>query len=214
MKACAKEVFGSDSLNGKKIAVQGAGNVARYLCDHLAKESAKIIVSDIFEDKVKSVVDATGATPIDPEKIYEADADIFAPCALGGIVNDDTIPKFKFKIIAGGANNQLLDEHKHAEILLKKGILYAPDYAINAGGLINVSNEFEGYNQERALKQAETIYQRIQQIISISKERKITTQDAASRLAEDRIRSISQVKQIYAGSSNFTGRLGETATRR
>ncbi len=214
MKACAKEVFGSDSLEGKKIAVQGAGNVARYLCDHLAKENAVIMVSDIFEEKAKSVADATGAHVIDPEKIYEIDADIFAPCALGGIVNDDTIPKFKFKVIAGGANNQLLDENKHAEVLLKKGILYAPDYAINAGGLINVSNEFEGYNQERALKQAETIYQRIQQVITISKERKITTQEASSRLAEDRIRAIGQVKQIYAGYSTFSGRLGETATRR
>jgi len=214
MKACAQEIFGSDSLEGKKIAVQGAGSVARFLCDHLAKENAEILVCDIYEDKVKAIVDATGAKAIDHEKIYEVDADIFAPCALGGIVNDDTIPKFKFKIIAGGANNQLLEEHKHAEVLLKEGILYAPDYAINAGGLINVSNEFEGYNQERALRQAETIYQRIQQIITISKERNITTQDAASRLAEDRIRSISQVKQIYSGTSNFSGRLGETATRR
>jgi len=214
MKACAKEIFGDDSLEGKTVAVQGAGNVSKYLCEHLAKEGSKILVSDIYEDKVKSVVNATGAQPIDPEEIYEADAEIFAPCALGGIVNDDTIPKFKFKIIAGGANNQLLDENKHADVVRKAGILYAPDYAINAGGLINVSNEFEGYNQERALKQAETIYYRIQQILTISKERNITTHEAASRLAEDRIRAISQVKQIYAGSSTFTGRLGETATRR
>jgi len=214
MKACAKEIYGDDSLEGKTIAVQGAGNVAKYLCEHLAKENANILVSDIYEDKVKEVAKQTGAQPIDSEAIYEADADIFAPCALGGIINDDTIPKFKFKIIAGGANNQLLDENKHADVLRKENILYAPDYAINAGGLINVSNEFEGYNQDRALKQAETIYQRIQQILTISKERNITTHEAASRLAEDRIRAISQVKQIYAGSSTFSGRLGETATRR
>jgi leucine dehydrogenase len=214
MKACAHEVFGNDSLKGKKIAVQGAGNVARYLCQHLQKEGAHILVCDIYPEKVKAVADATGAEVIDPEKIYDADADIFAPCALGGIINDETLKKFKFKIIAGGANNQLLDENKHAKALQEKGILYAPDYAINAGGLINVANEFEGYNQERALNQAETIYTRIQQILSISKEHKITTHEAASRLAEDRIRSISQVKQIYAGASNFTGRLSETATRR
>lgn len=214
MKACAKEVYGSDSLEGKKIAVQGAGNVARYLVEHLAKENADIMICDIYEEKAKEVANRTGAKVIEPDSIYEVDADIFAPCALGGIINDETIPKMKFKIIAGGANNQLLDETKHAKVLQEKGILYAPDYAINAGGLINVSNEFEGYNQERALKQAETIYTRIQQIIAISKERNLTTHDAASRLAEDRIRSISQVKQIYAGASTFTGRLGETATRR
>jgi leucine dehydrogenase len=214
IKACAQEVYGSDSLKGKKIAVQGAGHVAGYLCDHLIKEGAQLFISDIYEDKVKNVISKTGGKRIDPDKIYEVDAEIFAPCALGGIVNDDTIPKFKFRIIAGGANNQLLDENKHAKVLMEKGILYAPDYAINAGGLINVANEFEGYNQERALNQAETIYDRIKQIITIAKEHKITTHEAASRLAEDRIRAISQVKQIYAGKSTFTGRLSETATRR
>jgi leucine dehydrogenase len=214
IKACAQEVYGSDSLKGKKIAVQGAGHVASYLCDHLAKEGAELFISDIFADKVKKVVSRTGGTQVHPDKIYEVDADIFAPCALGGIINDDTIPKFKFKIIAGGANNQLLDENKHANVLLDAGILYAPDYAINAGGLINVANEFEGYNQERALNQAETIFDRIKQIITIAKEHNITTHEAASRLAEDRIRAISQVKQIYAGNSTFSGRLSETATRR
>jgi leucine dehydrogenase len=214
IKACVHEVFGNDSLQGKKIAVQGAGSVGSYLVQHLVKEGATVVVSDIFEERVKEVVKNSGAEGIHPDKIYEVDADIFAPCALGGIINDDTIPKFKCKIIAGGANNQLLEEKKHAPILKEKGILYAPDYAINAGGLINVANELEGYNQERALNQASTIYKRIQQIITISKEHNITTHEAASRLAEDRIRAISQVKQIYAGSSTFTGRLGETALKR
>ncbi len=214
IKACAQVVYGNDSLKGKKIAVQGAGHVASYLCDHLTKEGAEIFISDIYTEKVKEVVSRTGAKAVDAEKIYEVEADIFAPCALGGIINDDTIPKFRFKIIAGGANNQLLDENKHAHVLVDKGILYAPDYAINAGGLINVANEFEGYNQERALNQAETIYTRIKQIITIANEHKITTHEAASRLAEDRIRAISHVKQIYAGKSTFTGRLSETATRR
>ncbi len=209
MKASMKELTGNDSLANKKVAVQGAGHVAQYVCDHLAKEGAKVYISDIYPDKAKRVAHTVKAEVVAPEKIYEVNADVFCPCALGAIVNDETIPKLKFKIIAGGANNQLADEHKHGHMLIEKGILYAPDYAINAGGLINVSNELEGYSQERALKQAEGIYDTMLKIYSISKKENVPTYEASNRLAEQRINAISRIKTIYAGKSQFVGRLGE-----
>jgi leucine dehydrogenase len=209
MKACMKVLTGSDSLTGKKVAVQGAGHVAQYVCDHLAKEGAKIFLSDIFPDKVQRVAEKSKAEIVGPNSIYEVDADVFCPCALGAIVNDETIPKFKFNIIAGGANNQLADEQRHGRMLIERGILYAPDYAINAGGLINVYNELEGYSQERALQQAKGIYDTILKIFAIAKNENIPTYEASNRLAEQRITSISRMKTIYAGKSSFVGRLGE-----
>ncbi len=209
LKACMKELTGNDSLKGKKVAVQGAGHVAQFVCDHLAKEGAKIFVSDIYEEKVKRVAEKTKAEIVPPDQIYDVSADVFCPCALGAIVNDETIPRFKFRIIAGGANNQLADEQKHGRMLMEKGILYAPDYAINAGGLINVYNELEGYSQERALQQAKGIYDTILKIFAISKRESIPTYEASNRLAEQRIHSISRMKTIYAGKSSFVGRLGE-----
>jgi leucine dehydrogenase len=209
MKACARQVYGSDSLKGKKVAVQGAGSVASYLCEHLAREGARIVVSDIYEEKARRLARRVRATVVKPERIYDANVDIFAPCALGGILNDETIPRLKCAIVAGGANNQLQNEKKHMGMLIERKILYAPDYAINAGGLINVANELEGYREDRALKQADGIYDTLRQIFDIAKLEKISTSEAANRLAESRIKAISPIKQIYAGSSHFAGRLGE-----
>lgn len=209
MKAAMKELTGSDSLRGKSISVQGAGHVASYLCDHLAKEGAKISVTDIYQDKVKAIVEKTKAKYVPPEKIYDVPADIFCPCALGAIINDKTLPRLKVKIIAGGANNQLADERKHGPMLVKRGIIYAPDYAINAGGLMSVANELEGYAGERALKQAEGIYDTILRIFEISKKQKIPTYEASNRLAEERIASISHIHNLYAGRSMYDGRLGD-----
>jgi leucine dehydrogenase len=209
IKACMKDLTGSDSLKGRKVAVQGAGHVAEYVCGHLAKEGAAVSVSDIYPEKAKRLAELTAATVVAADAIYDVDADIFCPCALGAIVNDDTIPRFKFRIIAGGANNQLADEAKHGRMLIERGIMYAPDYAINAGGLINVYNELEGYSQERAMKQAEGIYDTILRIFATAKREGIPTYEASNRLAEDRIRSIGRIRTIYAGKSEFTGRLGE-----
>jgi leucine dehydrogenase len=211
MKASMKELTGNDSLAGKKVAVQGAGHVAEFVCSHLQKEGARIAVSDIYPEKAERVAAATGAEVVPPEKIYDVDADIFCPCALGAIVNDETIPRFKFRIIAGGANNQLADESRHGQMLIDRGILYAPDYAINAGGLINVYNELEGYSQERALKQAEGIYDTILSIYGIARRDRVPTYEASNRLAEQRISAIGRIRTIYAGKSDFSGRLGEHA---
>lgn len=152
MKRTAREAFGSDVLAGKKVAVQGVGNVAFALCGMLAEEGAELVVTDINEEAVARAVKAYGATAVKPDEIYEVDADIFAPCALGGILNDDTIPKLKFKVVCGSANNQLLDIKRHGEMLHERGILYAPDYIVNAGGVINVADELLTYNEDRAKK--------------------------------------------------------------
>lgn len=209
MKACMKELTGNDSLKGKVVAVQGAGHVASFVCEHLAHEGAKLYVTDIYEKKAKELCEKHKAFYVVPEKIYDVDADVFCPCALGAIINDDTLKRLKVKIIAGGANNQLADEKKHAAALVERGILYAPDYAINAGGLINVANELEGYSRERALKQAEEIYTTITKIFSIAKSEGIPTSQASDRLALERIASIGRIRDIYAGRSKYSGRLGE-----
>ncbi|MBC8043409.1 MAG: Glu/Leu/Phe/Val dehydrogenase [Rhizobacter sp.] len=213
MKAACSERYGNDSLTGKKIVVQGAGQVAYYLCGHLRSEGAKVFISDIYEDKARRIVAEYGATYIKAEDVYAQDADIFCPCALGGILNSDTIPQMHFAIIAGAANNQLADETIHEQQLIDKGVLYVPDFVINAGGLINVANELEGYNQDRALSQARGIYDVIKAIVKLSKEERMTTNSAAVRLAEERLQRIGQIKQIYAGSSGFTGRLGEMSQK-
>jgi leucine dehydrogenase len=209
IKACLRELTGSDSLNGKKIAIQGAGHVAEYLCNHLAEENARMFISDIYPEKVRRVAESVNGTVVDPDAIYDVDADVFCPCALGAVVNDQTIPRLKVKIIAGGANNQLAEEARHGQMLIDRGIMYAPDYAINAGGLINVYNELEGYSRERALKQAEGIYDTILKIFKISGSESIPTYEASNRLAEQRLNAIGRIRNIYAGKSYFVGRLGE-----
>ncbi len=209
IKASMKELRGTDSLEGRTVAIQGAGHVASSLAEHLARDGATLTISDIYPEKVKRVAEKVNARVVSPESIIDVDADIFCPCALGAIVNDESIPRFKCKIIAGGANNQLKDEQKHGQMLIDRGIMYAPDYAINAGGLINVYNELEGYSQERALKQAEGIYDTILTIYGISRRDRVPTYEASNRLAEQRIKAIGRIKSIYAGKSTFVGRLGE-----
>lgn len=186
MKAAAMEAFGTDSLEGKVIAVQGVGHVAYTLCKHLHEEGASLIVTDINKEAVQRAVEDFGAKAVEIDEIYSVDCDIFAPCALGAIINDDTISKIKAKVVAGAANNQL-KETRHGDSLHEMGIVYAPDYVINAGGVINVADELNGYNRDRALKKVETIYDNIASVIEISKRDNIPTYLAADRLAEERI---------------------------
>lgn len=209
MRACAKKVYGSDSLAGKKIAVQGAGHVSYYLVKLLVEDGAKVFVSDIFPEKLKRFVDDFKVEVVPAEDIYKIDVDIFSPCALGGILNASTIPQLKCAIVAGSANNQIDDEAIHGQMLINRNILYAPDYVINAGGLINVANELEGYNQERAHQQASRIYDVIANIISYSELHNVPTYVASNEIAEQRLNQIGRVKSIYASKSQFSGRLGE-----
>lgn len=209
MKASAKKAYGSDSLAGKSIAIQGAGHVSSYLAQLLAKENADLYICDIYNEKADAVAQETGAEVVDPDDIYGLDVDIFSPCALGGVVNDDTIPQFKCDIIAGGANNVLDEEEKHGHILLDEGIIYAPDYVINAGGLINVASELEGYNEERAHDKASRIYDTILDILNYSEDNEMPTYAASNILAEKRIENVGRIQKIYSSRSQFSGHIGD-----
>jgi len=186
VEASANRKWGSDSLKGKTVAVQGCGSVGSYLAGELHKAGAKLIVSDIDPAKTARVEKATGAKVVQGDAIFSADADIFSPCALGGIINDKTIPKLKVQIVAGGANNQLLEE-RHGDELQRRGILYAPDYVANAGGVINVYGEVVGWDAQRALDKADDIYDTILKVFDIAEAKKIPTYEAADRLAEQRL---------------------------
>jgi len=178
------------------VAIQGCGHVGYFLADLLYKEGAQLIATDIDAAKVKSVVVDFRATAVAADEIYGVEADIFAPCALGGIINDETIPQLKVAIIAGGANNQLAEE-RHGDLLEEKGITYAPDYVINAGGLVNVNAELEGWTMERARNKAGEIYETILMVFDIAAEEGIPSYRAADRLAERRIAAIAKVRQNF-----------------
>jgi len=186
VQASTCQKWGSDSLAGKTVAIQGCGSVGSYLAKELHEAGAKLIVSDIDSAKAAKVSKLTGAEIVEGDAIFTADADIFSPCALGGIINDTTIPKLKVQIVAGGANNQLLEE-RHGDELGRRGILYAPDYVANAGGVINVYGEIEGWDAQRALDKADDIYDTILKVFDIAEAQTIPTYVAADRLAEQRL---------------------------
>ncbi len=199
MEACIEEVYGVRSFQDIVVAIQGLGKVGMPLVRYLYERNVKkIFVSDVVEELVKYAVREFGCESVPPDKIYEVECDIFSPCALGGILNDETIPKLKCKIVAGGANNQLADEEKHDLLLYEKGILYAPDFVINAGQAVDDQDTAEpgGYNFQRAREKIDGIYDRIKQIIKISKEKKLPTQKCAYMYAEERIRKIRALKQV------------------
>lgn len=194
MKAAAKEQFGSDSLSGKKISVQGVGHVGEYLVEHLVKEGAEVFITDINQDLLSRISTQYGAKVVGLDEIYDLDVDIYAPCALGATVNDETLKRLKCSIIAGSANNQLKDENIHGKIVMDKGIIYAPDFAINSGGVINVYSEFKGLSPDWGMVKAEEIYTTIQNIIKRSVKDNIPTYQIANKIAEERIASVGKVK--------------------
>lgn len=196
MKAAAKEAWGNDSLEGKVVAVQGVGNVSYNLCRHLHEEGVKLVVTDIHPDNVERAVRDFGAKAVGVNEIFGVECDIFSPNALGAIINDQTIPQLRCKVIAGAANNQLKEEH-HGEIIHEMGIVYAPDYVINAGGLINVADELQGYKRERALKKVEGIYDNILKVFEIAKRDGIPSFRAADRMAEERIEKMKQSRSTF-----------------
>ncbi len=191
MKAAAKKAWGNDSLSGKKVLVQGAGNVGQYLMAHLVEEGAHVYVCDINEGKLQQ---AKGKYPaieiISNDDIFDREIDIYAPCALGATVNTDSINAMKCPVIAGAANNQLADENVHGPMLVEKGIIYVPDFLINAGGIINISIELDGYNKDRAYNTVAKIYDRTLDIFKLAENENIHTQLAAMRMAENRLRAI------------------------
>lgn len=200
IKAAAKEKLGTDQLKGMRVAVQGLGNVGSNLVKYLVEDGAKVIVADIEESRVKWHKDKYNAEVASPDQILFADCDILAPCALGAIINDNTIGKLKCKVVAGGANNQLA-EPKHGDQLRELGILYAPDYVVNAGGLMNVFVELEGYSPERAIEKTRKVYDNVTKVFQIAKRENVGTHTAADRLAEERITTIGRLKQRHPGKS-------------
>ncbi len=187
MKAAAKFKYGSDVLEDKNIFVQGIGNVGEALVEHLVNEGANVTISDISLERLEEIHSKYGVRIYTGNDIYSESMDIYAPCALGATVNDDTIYKIQAQIIAGAANNQLADENKHGRILQERGIVYAPDFLINAGGIINVYAELENYDRQEIMRKTENIYNTTIEILDNAKTNDLTTHAAALNIAKERI---------------------------
>lgn len=187
MKAAAKYKFGSDVLEDRSVIVQGIGHVGESLVEHLTNEGAKVIISDINEARLNEVSAKYGATIYTGNDVYSETVDIYAPCALGATINDETIGKLKAQVVAGAANNQLADEMRHGQMLLEKGIVYAPDFLINAGGIINVYAELENYGKTEIMRKTENIYNTTLEILSNAEANNLTTHQAALNIAQGRI---------------------------
>lgn len=190
IRAALRHVFGSDDLAGRRVAVQGLGAVGMSLCEYLAKDGASLIVTDIAQKRIDYAVRELGAEAVASEAIYDADCDVFAPCALGAVVNDQTVPRFRARIIAGSANNQLA-EARHADALRARGIVYVPDFIINGGGVINIAVELQpgGYDRERAYVQIGTIGDKVTTALAMAEERDISTDAAAMLMAQERLQA-------------------------
>lgn len=189
IQASAFQRWGSKDLAGRTVAIQGLGHVGGFLARELHKAGADLVVTDIDVTRVDKVVKELGATAVPLSDIYAVKADIFAPCALGGIINDETIPQLKVEIVAGAANNQLLED-RHGEELESRGILYAPDYVANAGGVINVYSELTGWSRDRSLRKADEIYDTVLSVFALAKSTGLPTYKAADRVAEQRIQAV------------------------
>lgn len=205
MKAAAHFTWGSDTLAGKRVVVQGAGNVASYLIRHLTKDGATVFVTDIYDEKARAIATETGAQVVRPDEVFTTDCDIFSPNALGAILNDDTIPSLSCAIVCGGANNQLKEEQKHATMLKERNIVYAPDYVVNSGGLMNVASEVEGYHRDKVMRQAEGIYDITMNILLTARDRSILTIEASNAIAEERISKVRHVHGNYVGTPMIRG---------
>jgi len=196
IQASAKKRWGSDDLTTRTISVQGCGHVGYYLAKELHEAGARLVVTDIDGDRVKRVVSDFGAKAVSPDEIYSVQADVYAPCALGAVINDQTIPQLRVEIVAGAANNVLLEE-RHGNALEAKGILYAPDYVANAGGVINVYSELAGWSSARAFRKADEIYDTVLKVFEIAERDGIPTYEAADRLAEQRIRAVGSMMRTW-----------------
>jgi leucine dehydrogenase len=201
--------YGNEDVGKYSFAVQGVGHVGMEYVKLLRERGAKVFVTDINKDLVQKAVDDHGAEAVAPDQIYDVDADVYSPCALGGPVNTNTLPRLKCQSIGGAANLPLANDEIGDEVE-RKGILYAPDYAVNAGGLMNVSLEIDGYNRERAMRMLRTIYFNLGRIFEIAKRDNIPTYKAADRMAEERITAIGKLRLPHLGATapRFQGRSG------
>jgi leucine dehydrogenase len=208
LMAALSHKFGNEDVGKYSYAVQGAGHVGLEFIKLLREQNAKVFVTDINKALVQRAVDEYGCTAVGIDEIYDVDADVYSPCALGGTVNEETLPRLKCKIVCGAANNQLANDRMGVEVE-KRGILYAPDYAVNAGGVMNVSLEIDGYNRERAMRMMRTIYYNVGRIFEIAQRDGIPTYKAADRMAEERIAAIGKIKLPTMGNNGprFLGRM-------
>jgi leucine dehydrogenase len=194
-QACSAFLWGTDSFDGKTIAVQGVGHVGYHLCRLFHEQGAKLIVSDVDREKVRRTVDEFGARAVAPGAIYGVKADVLAPCALGAVINDQTVRVLRVAIVCGAANNQLAEE-RHGDLLERRGIVYAPDYVANAGGVINVNAELEDWPLERAHKKTGEIYDTVLRVLAIARDEGIPSYRAADRLARERVAQVERAKNL------------------
>ena len=189
IRAAVKHKLGQDDMRGLTVAVQGLGHVGRHLCHYLADDGASLIVADIDQKAVQAAVRAYDARAVQPDEIYGAAADVFAPCALGAVINDETIPQLQVQVVAGSANNQLA-EPEHGDLLMRKSILYAPDYVLNAGGVINISHEGPNYDEAKAFAHVALIHETLLEIFAHAEAHGLSTAAAADRIAEKRFKAL------------------------
>ncbi len=206
IRACLEVVYGSPDVAGRTVAIQGVGNVGYWLAKFLHENGAQLQYADISGRRLSRVQSEFGGSVIEGDEFYRAQVDVLAPCAIGGIINARTIPMVRAPIIAGGANNQLDDEGRDGEALGARGIVFAPDYVINAGGLINVYSELKSYPREKAMQDAANIFNTIKHILNKARVEGITTIQASNRVAEERIESVSRVKRVYVPPALATRR--------
>jgi leucine dehydrogenase len=199
IRASLKEKTGRESLEGRVVAIQGVGHVGLCLAGLLHEAGAKLIISDIYEDRVQAAVAEYGARAVRPEDIYDCECDVFSPCALGAVINSGTVPRLRCAVVAGAANNQLAGE-EDGDALEARGILYAPDYVINAGGVINVADELQGYNRDRAYRKIGQIGDNLTKVFALARERTIPSYRAADLVAQERIDIIGRVRRTYLPS--------------
>lgn len=198
MRAAIEEGLGHNNFTGLRVAVQGCGAVGYHLVGHLVRAGAHVVVTDKDKDTLSRVAADFPVEVAQPELLLETECDVLAPCALGGILNAQTIDRLRCRVIAGAANNQLGDEQADGQRLRARGITYAPDFVINAGGLINVASELEGYNQDRALGQAQNIYGTLQRVFAHARTNDMMSFAAANALAQQRLASLRNRRPIYA----------------
>lgn len=196
IRASLEVVYGSPEVKGRTVAIQGVGNVGTHLARYLKEAGANLVFSDINAPRLRKVVEEFGGKAVDSEDYFKTECDVLAPCALGGIINAHTIPMIKAPIIAGGANNVLEHEDRDGEALVERGITYAPDYVINAGGLISVAGELQRYPREKAMSDAANIFNTVKRVLNKAQSESCTTITASNRLAEERIELVAQIKRV------------------
>jgi leucine dehydrogenase len=199
VRACLDVVYGSADVAGKTVAIQGVGNVGYNLAGYLHERGAKLIYADINGRNIERAMAEFGGEVVEGDDFYSANVDVLAPCAIGGVVNEHTIGLIRAPIIAGGANNVLRNETRDSEALMEKGITYAPDYVINAGGLISVYYELRSWPADKALHDAGAIYHTVKNVLHKAKAEGISTIEASNRIAEARIEQVAAIKRLHVG---------------